>query len=148
MLGTFLSCSKCLEDPFKVQERRSDFPRDTAYVKASSRLEGRISWFFSLCGRFHLSYNGYLRDPLVWPQERPVPMRVARGFSGFLSSRCRILIPHLELKPETEVSSPVLTWILAFLWSPHSGLRSRQDWRHGRPLSTQAVAAVSVFPLS
>ena len=28
------------------------------------------------------SYDGYLRDPLWWPQERPVPMRVARGTLG------------------------------------------------------------------
>ena len=26
-----------------------------------------------------LTYIGDLRDPLWWPQERPVPMRVARG---------------------------------------------------------------------
>ena len=26
-----------------------------------------------------LTYDGDLRDPLWWPQERPVPMRVARG---------------------------------------------------------------------
>ena len=25
------------------------------------------------------TYDGDLRDPLWWPQERPVPMRVARG---------------------------------------------------------------------
>ena len=28
------------------------------------------------------SYDGDLRDPLWWPQERPVPMRVARGPLG------------------------------------------------------------------
>ena len=28
------------------------------------------------------SYDGNLRDPLWWPQERPVPMRVARGPLG------------------------------------------------------------------
>ena len=27
-------------------------------------------------------YDGYLRDPLLWPQEKPVPMRVARGPLG------------------------------------------------------------------
>ena len=27
-------------------------------------------------------YNGDLRDPLWWPQERPVPMGVARGPLG------------------------------------------------------------------
>ena len=26
-----------------------------------------------------LTYDGNLRDPLCWPQERPVPMRVAQG---------------------------------------------------------------------
>ena len=31
------------------------------------------------------TYNGKLMDPLWWPQERPVPMRVARALSGFLS---------------------------------------------------------------
>ena len=28
------------------------------------------------------TYDGYLRDPLWWPQERPIPMRVARGLLG------------------------------------------------------------------
>ena len=28
------------------------------------------------------TYDGDLRDPLWWPQERPVPMRVARGTLG------------------------------------------------------------------
>ena len=27
-------------------------------------------------------YEGDLRDPLLWPQERPVPMRVAHGPLG------------------------------------------------------------------
>ena len=38
-------------------------------------------------GTFHassvlLTYDGDLRDPLWWRQERPVPMRVARGPLG------------------------------------------------------------------
>ena len=28
------------------------------------------------------TYDGDLRDPLWWPQERPVPLRVARGRLG------------------------------------------------------------------
>ena len=28
------------------------------------------------------TYDGDLRDPLLWPQERPVPMRVVRGPLG------------------------------------------------------------------
>ena len=31
----------------------------------------------------HSTYDGVLRDPLWWPQETPVPMRVARGPLGF-----------------------------------------------------------------
>ena len=31
------------------------------------------------------TYDGALRDPLWWPQERPVPMRVPRGPFEFLS---------------------------------------------------------------
>ena len=57
------------------------------------------------------SYDGDLRDPLWWPQERPVPMGVARGLSGFLSRRCRGLISCVEWVPEPENSSPLLTWI-------------------------------------
>ena len=64
-----------------------------------------------------LNYNGDLRDPLWWPQERPVPMRVAWGLSGFLSRRCRGLRPCVESVPEPEDSSPVLTWILGYFWS-------------------------------
>ena len=29
-----------------------------------------------------LTYDGDLRDPLLWPQERPVPKRVAQGSLG------------------------------------------------------------------
>ena len=29
-----------------------------------------------------LTYDGDLRDPLWWPQERPVPMRIARAPLG------------------------------------------------------------------
>ena len=61
--------------------------------------------------------DGDLRDPLWWPQERPVPMRVPRWPLG-------IPLPSLlgpktcvESGPEAEDSSPVLTWILGYFWS-------------------------------
>ena len=39
------------------------------------------------------TYDGVLRDPLWWPQERPVAMRVARGPFG---------IPHPSMpRPKT-----------------------------------------------
>ena len=58
------------------------------------------------------TYAGELRDPLWWPQERQVPMRVLGGLSGFLSRRCRGLRPCVDSGPEPEHSSPVLTWIM------------------------------------
>ena len=108
MSGNFLSCSKAVKDPLRFR-REGRFSLGMPQQKtASSRLEGRTSWFFSSCGRSLSSYDGDLRDPLAWPQERPVTVRVERASSGFLSSRCRVLSPCLEPKLEPEVSSPVL----------------------------------------
>ena len=98
------------------------------------------------------TYDGDLRDLLWWPHERPVPLRVAQGpfggLSGFLSRRCLGLKPCVESVPETEVSSPVLTWIFGYFWSLPRGVRPRLEYGHARPLSSRAVAAVSCFPSS
>ena len=40
------------------------------------------------------------------------PCELLGGLSGFLSRRCRGLRSCVELVPEPEDSSPVLTWIL------------------------------------
>ena len=92
------------------------------------------------------TYDGDLRDPLWWPQERPVPMRVDRGLSGFISRRCWCLRPCVESVPEPEDSSPVLTWILGYFWNLPRGVSPRLEWGHARALSSRAVAAVSRFP--
>ena len=92
------------------------------------------------------TYAGDLRDPLWWPQERPVPMRVARGPLG-------IPLPSMP-GPKTlcgvvarpEVSSPVLTWILGYFWSLPSGISPRLEWGDSRALSSLFVAAVLRFP--
>ena len=63
------------------------------------------------------TYDGDLRDPLWWSQERPVPMRVARGPLGFPNRRCSGLRSCVESVMEPEVSSNVLTWILGNFWS-------------------------------
>ena len=92
------------------------------------------------------TYDGDLRDPLWWPQKRPVPMRVARGLSGFPSRRCWGLRPCVELLPEPEDSSPVLTWILGYVCSLPMGVSPCLEEKHARALSSRAVAAVSRFP--
>ena len=95
------------------------------------------------------TYDGDLTDPLWWPQERPVPLRVARGslggLSGFLSRRCRGLRPCLESVPEREDSSPVLMWILGYFWSLSRVVSPRIESGHARALSFRDVAAVSHF---
>ena len=96
------------------------------------------------------TYDRDLRDPLWWPQEGPVPMRVTRwplgGLSGFLSRRCWGLRPGVDSVPEHELSSPVLTWILGYFWSLPTGVSPRLEWGHVHALSSPAVAAVSRFP--
>ena len=52
----------------------------------------------------------------------------------------------MELVPEPEDSSPVLTWILGYFWSLPWGVSPRLEWGHARALSSRAVAAVSLFP--
>ena len=82
MSGNFMSCSKDVNDPLEVPEFRCDYPRD-----ASGEM-GLISPGWENLLDFHelrqvlSTYDGDLRDPLWWPQERPVPMRVARGPLG------------------------------------------------------------------
>ena len=92
------------------------------------------------------TYDWDLRDPLWWPQERQVPMRVARGPLG-------IPLPSM-LWPKTlcgvsvgpEDSSPVPTWILGYFWGLPMGVSPRLEWRHARAISSRAEAAVSRFP--
>ena len=96
------------------------------------------------------TYDGDLRDPLWWPHERPVPLRVARGplggLSGYLSRRFWGLKPCVESVPEPEDSSAVLTWILGYFWSLPRGISPRLQRGYSRVLSSRAVAAVSHFP--
>ena len=92
------------------------------------------------------TYDGDFRDLLWWPQERPIPMRVAQEPLGILSRRCWGLRPCVESVSNPEDSSPVLTWILGYFWSLPRGLSPRLEWGHPSALSSRAVAAVSRFP--
>ena len=85
-------------------------------------------------GQVLSTYDGDLRDPLWGPQERPFPIRVARGLSRFLFRRCWGLRTCVESVPEPEVSSPVLTWILRYFWSLPRGVSPRLEWGHARAL--------------
>ena len=92
------------------------------------------------------TYNRDLRDPLWWPQERQVRMRVARGPLGIplpVMPGPKILC-GVSAGPED--STPVLTWILGYFWSLPRGVSRRFEWGHARALSSRAIAAVSPFP--
>ena len=127
MSGNFLSCIEGVKDPFESQEGRWDISQYAHSRKGPHlMLRGESPGFSQVTAGnlvFLMSYDGDLRDPLVWPQDRPGSMQVARGLSVFLSSQCRVLIPHLESRQETELSRPVLTWILALFWHLHKGAR-------------------------
>ena len=94
---------------------------------------------------FLSSYDRDLRDPLLLPCESQVSMKVNRGLSGYCYSQYQDIGPYLEMSSETQGSSPVLTWILRFLWSFNRGVRPRLMWRHTSPLSSQAEKVVSGF---
>ena len=93
------------------------------------------------------TYDGDLRDTLWWPQERPVPCELLGSLSGFHSRRCWGLSACVESVLEPEDSSPVLTWILGYVWSLPRGVSPHLEWGHARGLSFRAVAAVSRFHL-
>ena len=75
-----------------------------------------------------LTYDGDLRDPLWWPQERPVPMRVARGPLGISLPSMPGLRCCVDSVPDSEDSPPVLTWILGYFWSLPRGVSPRLEW--------------------
>ena len=113
---------------------------------ASSCLEGRTSWIFSSwgrCSRLMTRTSGTRSDGLSKGQST---CALLRGLSGFLSRRCRGLRPCVNLVPELEDSSPVLTWILGYFWSLPRGVSRSLEWGHARAISSRAVAAVSRFP--
>ena len=113
---------------------------------ASSRLEGRTSWIFSICcrcSRLTMGTSGTRSGGLRKDQS---PCKLLGGLSGLLSRRYWGLRSSVDSVPEPEHSSPVLTWILGYFWSLSSGVSPRLEWGHARALSSRAVAAVSRFP--
>ena len=80
--GDFLSCSKVVKDPLEVPEVRCDYPRDASLEMGIISLRGENLLDFLELRQVPSTYDGAQRDPLWWPQERSVPMGVARGPLG------------------------------------------------------------------
>ena len=120
------------------------------WKRAPSRIEGIASWFFQVAAGnlgFLSCYDGELEDPLMLPQESQFSMRIARGFSGLLSSWYWGRGPHLELRLEYQGSSPVLTRISGFLWSFDRGreMNPHLMMRKEKRGSSSVVVGPSVF---
>ena len=147
MSGNFLSCSKGVKDPLEVPGVWCDILKTPHRKWASSRLEGRTSWIFSSCGMCSRLTTGTSGTRSGGLRKGQSPCELLGSLSGFLSRRCRGLRFCVESEPEPEDSSPVLTWILGFLWSLPWGVSPRLEWGPARALSSRAVvAAVSHFP--
>ena len=82
MSGNFLSCSKGVKDPLEFPEVRFDLPRNASAQMGLISPGGDNLLDFLEFRQVLSTYDEDLRDPLCWPQERPVPMRVARGPLG------------------------------------------------------------------
>ena len=82
MSGNFLSCSKGVKDPLEVPEFKCDYPLVASAEMGLMSPGGENILDFLELRQVLSTYDGVLRDLLWWPQERPVPMRVARGPLG------------------------------------------------------------------
>ena len=82
MSGNCLSCSKGVKYPLEVPEFRCDLPGEASLETGLISPGGENLLDFLELRQVHSTYDGNLRKPLWWPQERPVPMRVARGPLG------------------------------------------------------------------
>ena len=74
MSGNFLSCSKGVKDPLEVPDVRCYYPRDASAEMVVISPGGENLLDFLEVRLLLTTYDLDLRDPLWWPQERPVPL--------------------------------------------------------------------------
>ena len=82
MWGNFLSCSKGVKDPLEVPDFKSDYPLVASAEMGLISPGGENLLDFLQLRQVLSTYDGDLRNPLWWPQERPVPIRDARWSLG------------------------------------------------------------------
>ena len=99
MSGNFLSCSKGVKDPLEIPAVRCDLPRDASAEMGLISPGGENLLDFLELWQVLWTYDGDLRDPLCWPQERPVPTRVTRGPLGIPLPSMLGLRPCVESVP-------------------------------------------------
>ena len=82
MSRKLLSCSKGVKDLLEVPELKCYYPLVASTEMGLISPGGENLLDVLELPQVLSTYDGDLRNPLWWPQERPVPMRVARGPLG------------------------------------------------------------------
>ena len=140
----FFSCIKGVKDLPRFKREGGISLKTLQWKRASSLVEGRISWFFPCCIRklmfphelqrgpqgparvssgkssLHASFKGPLWIPLQLVQGPTSSSRVEARTSVFLSSADMDLGIPLEFQQGSQVLSRVETWKTAFLSSCQS----------------------------
>ena len=114
--------------------------------RASRRVQGGVSSFFSSCGRkpcVPSTCDGDFRELLRVPMGSQEYCGVGRALFGLHRVWCNGRGPHLELKREPQGSSPVLMWVSGCVCCLKPRVKSRPVWRHGTQLSSQVVQGAS-----
>ena len=136
----------------EVPDFRRDYSRDAAEKMGLISTEAENLLDFLELRQVLSTYDRDLRDLLWWPQERPVPMGIARGplgiplpsmpgpktlcgdgagTSGFLSSADMDLEGLLESPQGSQSSSSVVACTCAFLPSCSSSVTLPFPWIKG-----------------
>ena len=124
--GSLLCCTREVRSPFELRWGAWHCSRVIVGDQASRRVEERLSRYFSICGRrpwVPSTCASDLRELLKVRLRNQEYCGVGRGLSGLHWVWRNGRGPHLELRQETQGSSPFLT--------PIAGSRQRWDRESG-----------------
>ena len=143
--GSLSCCLREVKSPFELRGGARDCSGVTAGESGlNSHGRGNLKVFLELQQEVWVlsSCHGDLREHLMLSLGSQESFRGVRGLSGFLLSWCRGLGPHLELRWETQGSSPALTGISGSLWRFPWGVRRHLVLGHGTPLPSRGGKGV------
>ena len=114
--------------------------------RALRRVQRGISRSFSSCSRkpwVPETYDGELSELLRVSMGSQDYCGVGRSISALHWVWCNGRRPHLGLRREPQVSSPLLTWVSGCVCHFKQGVKSQRVWRHGTLLCSRVVNRVS-----
>ena len=127
MSGNFLSCSKGAKDPFEVQEGRCDFARHAVAEKGLISPGGENILVFLELQHIPLELRRGIQGPARVASGKPSLHASCNGPLGIPLQSVPGPKSSSGVRPEPEVSSPVLTWVLGYFWSLHRGVSPRLE---------------------